>query len=54
MTRTFAVTELFGWPVGPAPSSGSFARTAQPSASLRPVPAPACTVSPQGSRATTE
>ena len=29
-------------------------RTAQPSASLRPVPAPACIVRPQSIRATTE
>src|SRR5678815_1225671 len=56
---TFAVTELFvanpvGPGIGPVPSSGNLARTAQPSASLRPVLVPPCTVNPFCSRAITE
>src|SRR5438105_12966935 len=45
--------ELFAPPLGPAPSSGIIARTAQLSWSLRPVLVPPCTVSPFRSRATT-
>ena len=47
VTWTFAVTDWFGVPVGPVPSSGNFARTSQPSASLRPVLVPPCTRQPR-------
>src|SRR5437867_13286106 len=48
---TFAVTELLVIPVGPAPTSGKTARTAQPSATLRPVLVPVCSMSPFRNRA---